>query len=220
MALEQATCDATGNPLADSPRHLAELDAKPASRLGSKPDASESRGSELSELERVTWTERLIADHQETVYRYAYRLTGTSSAAEDVCQEVFLRAFRSLHQLRDDAAARGWLLVIARNEFARWVKKLPKAIDVDSLSELEEADQEATAVDRSEWVQSALQQLPIEFRLVILMFYFEDLTYAQIAEQLDVPIGTVMSRLSRGKTHLKLALDELAESKSKQGLRE
>lgn len=159
--------------------------------------------------ERLLRTEKLLEEYQATVFRYAFRLSGCGATAEDIVQEVFLRAFRSLHQLRDESAALGWLLTIARNEFMRGVRKTPPV----SLS-IEPPDPETTAadmnvplLDQQEWVGLALEQLPEEFRLVLLMFYFEELSYAEIAEQLNIPMGTVMSRLSRGRSHLKQALE-------------
>ena len=94
-----------------------------------------------------------------------YRLTGCRSAAEDITQEVFLRAFRSIEQLRDPLAERGWLLTITRNEFARWCRlaaaqrATSTEDDVADQGEAGESD-----LERRDWVQSALEQLPVEFR--------------------------------------------------------
>jgi RNA polymerase sigma-70 factor (ECF subfamily) len=171
--------------------------------------ASETFENDGPAEERLARTEQLLAEHQAEVFRYAYRLSGCVSTAEDITQEVFLRAFRSLHQLRETDAARGWLLVIARNEFVRWCRKsAASGVAVDS-QECELSDEsDEPLVDRQEWVEVALRQLPEEFRLVLLMFYFEELSYAEIAEQLKIPMGTVMSRLSRGRAHLKAALEK------------
>lgn len=166
--------------------------------------------SDWNAQQRLEQTERMLDEHQAVVFRYAYRLCGCSSTAEDIVQEVFLRAFRSLHQLRDEAAARGWLLVIARNEFVRWCRKSASsglAVDPSDCELPIESDE--PLLERREWVESALQQLPEDFRLVLLMFYFEELSYAQIGQQLKIPIGTVMSRLSRGRAHMKTALEKI-----------
>ncbi len=164
--------------------------------------------------ERFLRTERILDQHHDTVFRYAYRLCGCASTAEDITQDVYLRAFRSIHQLRDELAARGWLLVITRNEFARWCRRKSETIGVDLDSEactgLSVSPQ--STLEQTEWVESALQQLPNEFRTVLVMFYFEELSYAEIAEYLQIPIGTVMSRLSRGRAHMKAALDSVASS--------
>ncbi len=161
----------------------------------------------LDQAQRMLQTEQLLEDHHATVFRYAYRLCGCASTAEDIAQEVFLRAFRCLHQLRDEKAARGWLLVIARNEFARWCRRKSETIGIDLDSEISTGLAQPPELEQTEWVENALQQLPSDFRLVLVMFYFEELSYAEIAEQLQIPIGTVMSRLSRGRAHLKTALD-------------
>lgn len=160
--------------------------------------------------QRLVETEKLLDLHQDAVFRYAFRLSGCTSTAEDITQEVFLRAFQNLHQLRDAAAVRGWLLVIARNEFLRWCRKSKASGLAVNPQECDlAAESEQPHIDLQEWVGSALQQLPDEFRLVLLMFYFEELSYAEIAEQLNIPLGTVMSRLNRGRAHLKTALEKV-----------
>lgn len=164
----------------------------------------------LSQQQRLVRTERLLDEHQERVFRYAYRLSGCAATAEDIAQEVFLRAFRSLHQLRDDTAALGWLLVIARNEFLRHCRRRATSgeLIVDPQDCDTPAEQTPPAIENQEWVSAALEELHEDFRLVLLMYYFEELSYAQIAEQLKIPLGTVMSRISRGKSHLKAALNK------------
>ncbi len=173
----------------------------------------EGQLAEWTAQQRLAHTEKLLEEHQEGVFRYAYRLCGCSSTAEDIAQEVFLRAFRHMHQLRDPAATRGWLLVIARNEFVRWCRKsAASGVSIDPRDCELPAEVEEPLLDRSEWVADALRQLPEEFRLVLLMYYFEELSYAEIAEHLKIPIGTVMSRLSRGRGHMKTALEKINSS--------
>lgn len=170
-----------------------------------------------SETTQSVLAEALILEHFDHVYRYALRLSGNSSVAEDIAQDVFLRAIKSIHQLRDPGAVASWLLTIVRNEFARMcqARKLVYALD-DSRLDLGPVDtnDHIQAVDGHDWVHQALQLLPVEFRLVVLMFYFEEKSYAEIASELEVPMGTVMSRLNRGRQHLKQAL-ETSQSKSR-----
>lgn len=179
-------------------------------------DASDRRRSNpfeqkpASETTQPVLAEELVLEHFDHVYRYALRLSGNSTVAEDIAQDVFLRAIKSIHQLRDPAAVIGWLLTIVRNEFARMcqARKLVYGLeeptfDCGPISDAEHVQ----AVDGHDWVHQALQLLPVEFRLVVLMFYFEEKSYAEIASELEIPMGTVMSRLNRGRQHLKQALE-------------
>jgi RNA polymerase sigma-70 factor (ECF subfamily) len=151
---------------------------------------------------------KLVKEHHTVVYRYACRLCGCAAEAEDLTQQTFLIAHQKLHQLRAGAAARAWLLAIVRSCFLKSVRK-PRptpASDIDLLvNETAEGQSSVGPIDREE-LAAALDELPEEFRLVLLMFYFEELPYQRIAEQLAIPMGTVMSRLSRAKEHLRWRL--------------
>jgi RNA polymerase sigma-70 factor (ECF subfamily) len=159
----------------------------------------------------------VVLAHHAAVYSYACRLCGCPTEAEDLTQQTFLIAQQKLHQLREPERACSWLLAVVRNCFLKSVRKarpMP-AQDVDLVMEhIADATPEVEHIDREE-LTAALAELPDEFRLVLLMFYFEELSYQAIAEQLDVPIGTIMSRLSRAKGHLRrrLAPTDLKESK-------
>jgi RNA polymerase sigma-70 factor, ECF subfamily len=154
--------------------------------------------------------ERLVALHHAELYRYAYRLAGSPVDAEDLTQQTFLAAHANLEQLRNAEAGRGWLFSILRNCFLKTQRKrtpLPAAsldLDVNCLPDFRAAE---PSIDR-EQLQSAIDELPDEFKLVVLMFYFEGRSYREIAAALDLPVGTVMSRLSRGKGHLRRRLVE------------
>ncbi|GIX00705.1 MAG: RNA polymerase sigma factor SigE [Pirellulaceae bacterium] len=148
--------------------------------------------------------DELVAAHHRTVYRYAYWLSGCPATAEDVTQETFLKAMRGLAGLLDPGAAQGWLLRIARNEFLRMKQRQQRLLAGVDTSEVQSREQDiAGQLEERDWVHAALAELSEEFRTAILMFYFEELSYAEIARELQVPIGTVMSRLNRAKAHLK-----------------
>ena len=154
--------------------------------------------------------QRLIDDHLDAVYRYAYRLTGVVQDAEDLTQQVFLLAQQRLDGLREIDRARGWLFTILRNSFLRMVqqKQPVSATSVGmNLDAVVPENPRGQAVDSAE-LQAAIDELPPEFRVVLAMFYFEDRSYREIAENLDMPIGTVMSRLARAKRHLRARLFE------------
>jgi RNA polymerase sigma-70 factor (ECF subfamily) len=151
---------------------------------------------------------QLVAEHHQAVYRYAYRLTGSVPDAEDLSQQVFLVAQEKLAQLRKAANARSWLFAILRNCFLKGrQRRRPVAIanlqlNVDLMPAEVPKDED---IDR-ERLQEALNELSDGFRVVLVMFYFEDCSYREIAEELDLPIGTVMSRLARAKGYLRSRL--------------
>lgn len=155
---------------------------------------------------------QIVAQHHAAVYRYAFRLSGSAADAEDLTQQVFLIAHEKLVQLRSTASARSWLFTILRNCFLKGCQKR-RPIPAGSLSmDVEKVAMEVPeeAAVSSHRLQGALDQLPEKFRVVLTMFYYEELSYREIAEQLHVPIGTVMSRLARAKRHLRSRLFEPA----------
>jgi RNA polymerase sigma-70 factor (ECF subfamily) len=161
--------------------------------------------------------QRLIDDHLDAVYRYAYRLTGAVHDAEDLTQQVFLLAQERLDQLRQADRARGWLFAILRNCFLKMVQRVQPvpATSVGVNMEAMPAPSESGRAVDSDELQSAINELPAEFRVVVAMFYFEECSYREIAEKLDLPIGTVMSRLARAKGHLRARLFETEPAPAK-----
>ncbi len=147
---------------------------------------------------------QLVADHHRSVYQYAYRLAGSVQDAEDLTQQVFLIAQRKIGQLRKIDAAGSWLFAILRNCFLRDRRRrrpiLAGDLDLDVNLIPEEGLPERGDGDR---LQQALNRLPDAFRLVVVMFYFEEYSYREIADQLEMPIGTVMSRLARARGQLR-----------------
>ncbi len=167
---------------------------------------------------------QLVAEHHQAVYRYAYRLTGSVHDAEDLTQEVFLTAQRKMGQLRSIGAARSWLFTILRNCFlkARTRRRPASAVDldinVDSIAD--DAPHEGLGegeIDQAK-LQEALNRLPDVSRLVVVMFYFEECSYREIAERLEMPIGTVMSRLARAKDRLRAIMSEPDQKERKKQL--
>lgn len=151
---------------------------------------------------------QLVADHHAVLYRYAYRLSGSPVDAEDLVQQTYLTALRKLDQVQSANAFRSWLFAVLRNTYLKSCRKraLVHAADWEiSLENLPEEVREPPRVDSQE-LQAALDELPAEFRVVVLMFYFEHRSYKEIAVELDLPLGTVMSRLSRAKSHLRMRL--------------
>jgi RNA polymerase sigma-70 factor (ECF subfamily) len=152
---------------------------------------------------------QLVDQHYESVFRFAYRLSGTSHEAEDISQQAFLDAQRKLDTLRDPDKVRAWLFMIVRNLYRRQIRdrvthgEVALEVLVEPVDQKRGSDKQIEQSLDSESLQQVLNELPEEFRSVLLLFYFRELSYREIAEQLDVQIGTVMSRLSRGKKQLR-----------------
>ncbi|MCS6863868.1 MAG: sigma-70 family RNA polymerase sigma factor [Gemmataceae bacterium] len=148
----------------------------------------------------------LIDAHYESLYRYAYRLSGTPADAEDLTQETFGKALAHLSQLREPERAKAWLFRILRNLYLHKVRdsQRHKEIPLESLGDLPQRppDDPLPEIDPGK-LQQALNDLDETFRTPLILFYFEEFSYRDIAEQMDVPIGTVMSRLARGKAYLR-----------------
>ena len=152
----------------------------------------------------------LVEEHYRAVFGYAYRLSGSVIESEDLTQQTFMLAQSHLAQLRELRAARGWLYTIARNEFLRR-RPTSHPVELSDVSEPVSPQPETSWLDgelTSEQLQAALNELPVEFRVPVVLFYFENLSYRDIAQQLNLPLGTIMSRLSRAKSQLRLKLEK------------
>ena len=153
---------------------------------------------------------QLVERHLEAVYRYAYRLSGNQDQAEELTQQAFLQACDRLGQLRYPERARAWLLAIVRNCYWQQLRRQQRESQAVSEELWDQWPQPAPAEEPwdAEQLQQALDRLPPEYRVVLLMHYFEQATYRQIAQRLEIPLGTVMSRLSRAKTRLRNLLSK------------
>src|SRR5579872_6358868 len=144
----------------------------------------------------------LVEQHYALLYRYAYRLTGSEADAEDLTQQTFMTAQARWDQLRDETRAKSWLFTIARNAFLKELRA-PAFQSTSFLDELPDPRSAMGPVDSdTEQLQSALNDLPEEFRSPLILFYFREFSYKEIAEQMEVPVGTIMSRLARAKAYL------------------
>ena len=163
----------------------------------------------MSDQSKVVRFEEIALPHLTAAYNLARYLVHNESDVEDVVQEAYLRAFKFFGGYYG-GDGRSWLLTIVRNTCYTWLQqnralRLADPIE-DKLDEvgLDFADPEMLllqAVD-SQIVRSALQELPVEFREVMVLREMEGLSYKEIANIVDVPLGTVMSRLARGRKRL------------------
>jgi RNA polymerase sigma-70 factor (ECF subfamily) len=162
-----------------------------------------------------TWDE-VVRDHSARVYRLAYRLTGNRHDAEDLTQEVFVRVFRSLSSYTP-GTFEGWLHRITTNLFLDMVRRkarirfdaLPD--DAERIPGRELSPQQV--YDDAHFdgdVQAALDALPPDFRAAVVLCDLEGLSYEEIADALGIKIGTVRSRIHRGRSQLRAALPHRA----------
>jgi len=147
----------------------------------------------------------LVEQHYESLYRYGYRLSGSAADAEDLTQEAFCKAQAQLGTLRDPDRAKPWLYSILRNAYLHRVRsdRAHRQVPLDAVGDLADDPPPDVPEVGPEDLQRALNELPEGFRTPVILFYFDDMSYRDIAEQMDLPIGTVMSRLARAKAHLR-----------------
>jgi RNA polymerase sigma-70 factor (ECF subfamily) len=152
--------------------------------------------------------EKLVNEHYAFLYRYAYRLSGTAADAEDLTQEAFCTAQLKLNQLRDPSRAKSWLFSIVRNAYLHRIRsdKQQHFVSLEFLGDVPEPPPDPLPPVEPERLQAVLNEMPEAFRTPIILYYFEDFSYRDIAEQMDLPLGTVMSRLARAKAHLRSRL--------------
>ncbi|NKX53759.1 RNA polymerase sigma factor SigE [Arthrobacter mobilis] len=158
---------------------------------------------------RPSW-EEVVAEHSAKVYRLAFRLTGNRHDAEDLTQEVFVRVFRALDNFKPGTLD-GWLHRITTNLFLDQARRRNR-IRFDGFSEDAESriPGKEPGPERSfEFnnldvdIQAALEELPPDFRAAVVLCDLEGLSYDEVAEALDVKLGTVRSRIHRGRTMLR-----------------
>jgi RNA polymerase sigma-70 factor (ECF subfamily) len=152
----------------------------------------------------------LMLPHLDAAYGYARWLTRDPSDAQDLAQEAMLRALRYFHAFRGEAA-RPWLLRIVRNTWIDFgmrnkMEKLPLEVLENRPADGPDPEQSALARDQRRQIAAALAALPAEAREVLVLREIEDLSYKHIAVVLDLPIGTVMSRLARAREKLAVEL--------------
>jgi RNA polymerase sigma-70 factor (ECF subfamily) len=152
--------------------------------------------------------QELVEQHYESLYRYAFRLTGSAADAEDLTQDAFCQAQLKLNQLRDPNRVKAWLFSILRNKYLHKLRDARReaTLSLDSIDDVPQPPPEPLPEVDPQRLQQVLNELPEEFRTPVILFYFDDFSYRDIAEQMDLPIGTVMSRLARAKAHLRARL--------------
>ena len=195
-------------------------------RLGWRRDGRPAEHAEVSApaVAAPVWTpptwDAVVRDHTDRVFRLAYRLTGNRHDAEDLTQDVFVRVFRSLDSYTP-GTFEGWLHRITVNLFLDRARRAARirfeALPDDAERVVgRERSPEATVTDGllDPDIEAALAALPPDFRAAVVLCDIEQMSYEEVAEALDVKLGTVRSRISRGRAQLRAALADRAPSTS------
>ncbi len=164
-------------------------------------------------MERSLDFEQLVEEYYQHLYRFGLSLCGNTDVACDLTQETFYLAIKNEHQLRDTLKVRSWLFTILYRSYLpkrRHETRFPHhELDL-VVQELPCAEPERVERLDAQVVVSALSAIDEIFRVPLVLFYLEDMSYREIGEFLDIPLGTVMSRLARGKAMLRQQLEQRA----------
>ncbi len=181
--------------------------------MGTAAIATEKR----SETERF---EEVALEHMDSLYRSALYMSKNPDDAEDLVQDTYLRAYRFFGKFKAGTNCRAWLLKILKNTFLNATNRERKRPQALSLSEVKDHELEILSDTSPEDlvcgelfdddIAAAMSRLPDEFRTAVLLADVEELSYREIAEAMNCPIGTVMSRLHRGRRLLKERLQDYA----------
>ena len=173
-----------------------------------------------------TLFEKEFLPHADALYNFAYHLTYEADDANDLVQDTFLKAWRFINSYQEGTNAKAWLFKILKNSFINeYRRKKVRPIEVDyedfvAYQDAEDVKQIGNLDLRHEIFQGmlgdemtkALNDLPVDFRTIILLCDIEEFSYEEIAKIIDIPIGTVRSRLFRARNMLKDQLREYAKS--------
>ncbi|MEH0018733.1 MAG: sigma-70 family RNA polymerase sigma factor [Desulfobacter sp.] len=164
---------------------------------------------------------KLTYPHMKLLYNVALKYTGNVFDAEDIVQETYLMAFNKFHQLKDPSRCKPWLLRILRNNFlktcnkAKTRQRLQEDDYIEFLKQhIRKKSAEELLVNNSSTrlLRTAIDKLPVKYREVLMLYYMDEMLYKDIAKTLDIPIGTVMSRLTRAREGLKIGLIKTAKA--------
>ncbi|MFQ5719769.1 MAG: sigma-70 family RNA polymerase sigma factor [Acidobacteriota bacterium] len=173
--------------------------------------------------------EEVALPHADALYNFALKMTRNEKDAQDLVQDTYLRAFRFFHHFAAGTNCRAWLFRILKNVHINGYRKNQRSPDMVQWDQVEEfydsvapddllrrhKNPEEQVIDSSvdHRIETAIAELPAEYRAVVVLNFSEDLSYREIAEVLEIPIGTVMSRLHRARKTLQSKLREVAASR-------
>lgn len=183
----------------------------------------------LTKAEKDKIFEKEFLKHADALYNFAYSMTFRDAESEDLVQETFMKAYRFIHSYEQGTNAKAWLFQILKNAFINEYRKKsrkPTKVDFEDFNEKQQLEKQALRIDITEdhydqmigdEISGALNSLPVDFRVAIILADLEGFSYEEIAKITDIPIGTVRSRLFRARNLMKETLREYAKQ---QGFKE
>jgi RNA polymerase sigma-70 factor (ECF subfamily) len=156
--------------------------------------------------------DKYLSPHVPMLYKSAIRMCGNPANAQDLVQETLYSALKNFHQIHDPEKSKYWMFSILRNLFLKDIEKTKKRAEVEfdavceKLSDNEHPEKDFLRAEVKNNIQEILNKLDERLKVTLMMFYFEGLSYKEISSSLNIPIGTVMSRIARAKVYLKREL--------------
>lgn len=153
--------------------------------------------------------QELVEKHSDTLYRFAFRMCGSSQGAEDILQDTFYEAWCSIHSLKDVTKAKAWLFQILRYRYAHWVRDKIRRSKVNlSLDKIESSlifpDPDIlNSIAEKEIIEKSLEALSVRYKEPFLLVFLHGFSCKEVAEQLNIPLGTVLSRIHRARLFLR-----------------
>ena len=177
--------------------------------------------------QRYAEFEKEAVPHLDAVYNFALRMTGDEDDADDLVQETYLKAFRFFDKFENGTNCKAWLFRILKNSFIndyRKTTKEPNKVDYDDIQnfyenikadevETQHYEEDAFSNLLDDEISKAISELPEDFRTVVILSDIEGFTYEEIADFVDIPVGTVRSRLHRARKMLYVQLFDYAKDK-------
>lgn len=179
----------------------------------------------LTKLEKDKIFNGELIPQADALYNFAYSLVFEEARAQDLVQEAYLKAYRFIHSFEPGSNAKAWLFQILKNAFINEYRKKsrqPQKVDFEDFKDKNQLEKQSISIDIEQDVYThmigdeittALNSLPVDFRVAIILSDIEGFTYEEIAKITDIPIGTVRSRLFRARNLMKEQLREYAKEK-------
>jgi len=159
---------------------------------------------------------RQLCENRNRFYKLAYSWSGDSMLADDLVQDATQKALASFDSLKDDSKLQAWTCQIMLNCYRDWLRRRKETLDIDELSLISNSDpqRELSSADTTQFVRNCIRQLSENHRNVITLVDLMEFSYEEVSLSLDIPVGTVMSRLCRGRAQLKLLLADRPPSQT------